>query len=116
MFPNYVFAAVDGEHQSWRTMLSTFGVRTVIRSGDAPSLLPQDFVDAFKCREINGAISRPDTPYKIGQDVRLLDGAFHGVVGRVIGLCERDRLVVLLSLLQRSVQTTISVAQVAEIA
>jgi transcriptional antiterminator RfaH len=115
MFPGYLFAAVDGEGQRWRPLMSTFGVRTVVRSGDCFSLLPQEFVDALRVREIDGAIVRPTSPYRIGQTVKLVKGPFDGLIATIIAMDERDRLMVLMDFLNRPVKVQVETSQVAEL-
>lgn len=114
MFPGYVFAAID-TGQRWRSLMSTFGVRTVVRSGDRYSLLPQGFVDALRTREVDGVIKRQASPYRIGQAVRLVDGPFEGLVATIIAMDERDRLMVLMDFLNRPVKVKVDALQVAEI-
>jgi len=62
MFPGYVFAAVASDLQRWKPILSTFGVRSVVRSGDRLSFLPEGFINALRAREIDGAVVRPTAP------------------------------------------------------
>src|SRR5919108_2873180 len=99
LFPGYLFVAVDPDLQRWRPILSTFGVRTLVRCGDHLSTLDDGFVDSLKAREIDGAIVSPLSPYRPGQQVRMAGGAFDGLVASILELDEKDRLVLLLELL-----------------
>jgi transcriptional antiterminator RfaH len=112
MFPGYVFAAIDIDRQRWRPLLSTFGVRTIVRNGDTPSLMPQSFVDALRAREIEGAITRPTSPYQVDQDIKIVAGPFEGIVAKIIALDDHDRLVVLMNLLNRPVKVKVDGQQV----
>jgi transcriptional antiterminator RfaH len=112
LFLGYVFVAVDPDLQRWRPILSTFGVRTLIRTGERPSLLSDAFIQGIKAREIDGAIVRPDAPYRLGQQVRLSGGAFDGLVATIIAMDEKDRLVVLMDLLNRPVKVRVDVGLV----
>lgn len=116
MFPGYVFAGVDPASPRWRPLLSTLGVRSVVRSGDRLSYLSLGFIDALRARELNGAIVRPASPYRIGQSVKIVRGAFDGLVATIIEMDERDRLVVLMDLLNRPVKVKVDVGAVAEMA
>lgn len=102
-FPGYVFAGV-GVDQPWRSMHSTFGVRRVIAFGDRPSLLSGKFIDALRAREVDGGIVKPSQDYHIGQSVCLTGGAFDGFVATIIEMDEKQRLVVLLDLLNQTVR------------
>jgi len=104
LFPGYLFVRLDPDTQQWRPMLSTLGVRTVICVGERPSLIDNAFVEGLKARERDGVIARPESPFQVGQEVRMAGGAFDGLVATVIGMGEKDRLTVLLQLLSRAVR------------
>jgi transcriptional antiterminator RfaH len=108
LFPGYVFVAHDPLDGQWRSLLSTVGVRSVVRNGERPSLLDGGFVTALRRREEEGAVARPESPYTIGDQVRLLGGPFDGLVAEILGLGEKDRLTVLLDLLSRPVKVEVS--------
>lgn len=116
IFPGYVFAAVDCETETWRPLLSTFGVRGLVRTGDRPSYLPDGFVAALRAREIEGAIVRPASPYRVGQVVRIVQGAFDGLLATVIDMDDSERLVVLMELLSRPVRVSVDAASVTDYA
>lgn len=102
-FPGYVFAKL-GADGVWRSMQSTFGVRRVIAFGEAPCLLSGDFIAALHAREVDGAIIKPGKDYQIGQTVCLTGGAFDGLVATIVEMDEKQRLVVLLDLLNQMVR------------
>lgn len=112
LFPGYLFVRVNRDLQRWRPILSTFGVRTLVRFGDRPSLLDDGFIHSLKAREMDGAIVRPASPYKVGQQVMITGGAFDGLVAQIVEMDERDRLVVLMDMLNRPVKVRIEARQV----
>ena len=112
LFPSYLFVELPSENTPWRPVLSTFGVRSVIRSGDEPSRLSTEFIAALRAREEDGVIVAPPHPYVVGQQVRIADGPFDGTVATIIGLGEKDRLTVLMDLLNRPVRVALDVRQV----
>jgi transcriptional antiterminator RfaH len=115
LFPSYLFVRVFPFTQRWRPMMSTIGVRSVVRCGDAPSLVDNGFVQSLKAREVDGVISRPETPYEVGQQIVLSGGAFDGLVATIIEMHERDRLTVLMDLLNRPIKVTIDESQIAPV-
>ena len=115
LFPGYVFTQVDTTLQRWRSIVSTFGVRSLVSFGDRLSFLQDDFIQALMFREVDGAIVRPTTPYAVGQQVRVSGGPFDGIVATIIELNEKDRLVVLLNLLKRPVRVKLETSDVAAI-
>jgi transcriptional antiterminator RfaH len=104
LFPGYVFVKINPNEGRWRPMLSTFGVRSIVRCGSELSLLDDNFVQAIRAREVDGVIARPESPFRIGQEVRMSGGAFDGLVGTIIALHERERLTVLMQMLGGAVK------------
>ena len=101
LFPGYLFVRVHADLQRWRPILSTYGVRMVVCCGDRPSFLDDRFVEDLRARTINGAIVRPARPYELGQRVKMAGGAFDGLIATILEMGEKDRLVVLMDLLNR---------------
>ncbi|MBI4724307.1 MAG: transcriptional activator RfaH [Rhodomicrobium sp.] len=100
LFPGYMFV----EHwpgQCWHPVLGTYGVRSIIRNGEMPSLLPSGFVTSLKAREVNGMIRKPEKPFAAGQQVTVNGGPFDGLTGRIVEVRESDRILLLLDLLNR---------------
>jgi len=101
LFPGYLFVRVNADLQRWRPILSTYGVRTLVCCRDRPSFLDDRFVEGLQAREIDGAIVRPARPYEPGQQVKIAGGAFDGLVATILEMDEKERLVVLMDLLNR---------------
>jgi transcriptional antiterminator RfaH len=112
LFPGYIFVAIRPDTR-WAPICSTFGVRALIRSGDQPSFLPNDFIDDLKIREIDGMIVKPPRQFEVGQRVRIAGGAFNDFVATVIDMDERDRITVLMELLSRPIKVKLSPEQIA---
>jgi transcriptional antiterminator RfaH len=104
LFPGYVFAQVASELTMWRPILSTYGVRSLVRLGDRPAFVDGGFIESLRAREVDGVIAKPAAPYRLGQEVRLNGGPFDGLIGRIIEMSDKDRLVLLTSLLQQDVR------------
>ncbi len=47
IFPGYVFAEVAPDLAHWRSILSTYGVRAVIRYGDRPAFVEAGFIEGL---------------------------------------------------------------------
>ncbi len=112
MFPGYAFVRWDDSVHRWRAILSTRGVKTLVCCGDQPSFIANDFIDGLMEREIEGVIQRPSGKFQIGQSVRMSGGPFDGLVSKVIGLEEHDRVIVLMQMLQRQVRVKVDVGRV----
>ena len=112
LFPGYVFAKVMPDLTLWRPILSTYGVRNLIRAGDGPAFIDERFIQGLKAREIDGVIAKPLRPYEVGQEVRLNGGPFDGVIATIIEVGERDRLILLTNLLSQPVRLKATSANV----
>ncbi len=112
MFPGYVFVKTGSGLQRWRPLLSTIGVRSIVRCGDEFSLLDDSFVQSLRAREFDGAICKPESPYEVGQQVKLSGGPFDGLIATIVDLHERDRLTVLMDLLNRPVKVMVEETRV----
>ena len=108
LFPGYVFAQVSSELTMWRPILSTYGVRGLVRFGDRPAYVDGSFIEGLRAREVDGVIAKPAMPYRLGQEVRLNGGPFDGLIGRIIEMNDKDRLVLLTNLLQQDVRLKVT--------
>jgi transcriptional antiterminator RfaH len=109
LFPGYLFARPDPQARRWRPILSTYGVRSVVRAGDQPSCIDHGFISSLRAREVDGAIVRPPRPYEVGQKVQIAGGPFDGIITTIIDLDEEERVVVLLDVLKRATRLTLDV-------
>lgn len=112
LFPGYVFVQVDEARQRWRPILSTMGVRSLVRFGDKISTIDRGFIASLKSREIDGAIARPEAGFTVGQQVKFAGGPFDGVVATIVAMDEKDRLTVLMDLLRQSVTVRVEAGAV----
>lgn len=104
LFPGYLFVQINPSIHRWRPILSTFGVRTLVRFGEELGLLEDSLIQRFKAREIDGALDTAAADYRVGQRARIVDGAFEGAVVSILSLHEKDRIVVLLDLMCQTVR------------
>jgi transcriptional antiterminator RfaH len=111
LFPGYLFVQANSA-LNWRPILTTHGVRSVVRTGDDPSFVDDALIAGLKAREIDGAVVRPPNPYRIGQQVRIAGGPFDGLIGDILELDDKDRLLVLLDVMQRGIKVKLNAAMV----
>ncbi len=112
LFPGYLFVRIDPAVSRWRPILSTYGVRSLVRFGDSLSYVEGDLVQSLKAREVNGVIVKPSEPYRVGQQIRMRGGPFDGLAATIIGMDEKDRVVLLMELLSQSVRIKATTEQV----
>jgi transcriptional antiterminator RfaH len=107
LFPRYLFAGLDRSVMRWRPIASTAGVADIVRVGDEPAPVPAGIIAAIREREAGGDFDRTDPrcELRLGERVRVTQGAFTEMVGRLVELRDQDRIVVLLEWLGRTVRT-----------
>lgn len=107
LFPGYVFVADTPSARHWRPILSTLGVRSLVRAGDRPGALDGAFITALQAREVDGVIGLPDENLKPGQRVEVQGGPMDGVVGTILETRESQRHLILLDFLNASIKANI---------
>lgn len=109
LFPGYLFVSINPVTQRWRSINGTMGVVRLLSGQDGPSQLPRGFVEELLARcDATGCIALPPAGGFIpGDKVRVLDGSFADAVGLYEGLCDHDRVALLLDLLGRKVRVKI---------
>ena len=75
LFPGYLFVRLGPERTSWRPILSTVGVRSLVRFGNRLAWLDEAFIQSLRAREVDGVI-RAASAYQVGHQVRLNGGPF----------------------------------------
>jgi transcriptional antiterminator RfaH len=115
LFPRYLFVAIDLNVQRWRSIYSTVGVSRLVCNGDDPSPVPDGIVEALKQREDSGGFIKLDArpPFRAGDKIRVLDGAFSSCLGLFESMAERERIAILLDLLGRKVRVVLDADLVA---
>lgn len=111
LFPRYMFVWLDVLNSRWRPVLSTVGVCDLVRNGDVPMPVPPQIIEELRTRETTGAfrLGSGVRQLGLGERVRIVGGAFADLVGRFLGMNERDRVFVLLDLLNREIEVDVSI-------
>lgn len=113
LFPRYLFVAIDVAAQRWLSIQSTVGVMRLICNGDVPAVVQSGIIDALRQREDeHGFIKLEQRPFRLGEELRVLDGAFTGTLGLFEGMSDNERVTILLDLLGRKVRVSMDVESV----
>ncbi len=117
LFPRYLFVGVDRLTQLWRPIRSTVGVVGLVTGGDDPIPVAPAIIETLRRREGEGAFDllSPVQKLRSGDAVRVTEGPFEHVVGRLVGLADHERVHILLDLLGRTVRAEVA-ARVVEAA
>ncbi len=114
LFPRYLFVAIDRERMAWRPVLSTVGVAGMVTGGGEPMPVPHGVVALLQERERAGAFDdlSPARRIRPGERVRLREGPFAELVGRLADAPDDERVVVLLEFLGRTVRCEFAAAAI----
>jgi transcriptional antiterminator RfaH len=91
LFPTYIFVQDRMRLERWRPILSTQGVRTILRSGSQPTVVENGFISYLKALEADGAVVPPETP----TDRRMAGDAFGRLLVAILDTEEKDRVLLL---------------------
>ena len=115
LFPRYLFVRFDPDRSRWRAISGTVGVTHLVSHGEQPTAVPDKIVDAIKARHNDSGLVVLNSPqaFRPGQKLEIVDGplAWHSAVFE--RLDDNERVVVLLELLGRQVNVTVSTEAVA---
>lgn len=111
LFPGYVFVLLDMARDPWRSVDSTLGVRSLVKTGDVPAPLPEGVVEALQGMTQENGLVAFSSRLRPGDQVRFMTGPFADMVGALDRLDGNGRVLVLLDLLGRSTSVTTHAAE-----
>jgi transcription antitermination factor NusG len=107
LFPNYLFLHLDTARDLWRAVNGTLGIVRLISQGETPAPLPQGIVQDLLAKADAGGVMDWTPTFEIGQAVRIADGPFADLVGKLEHLDAAGRVRVLLDLFGRQVSVAL---------
>lgn len=105
LFPGYVFCRLNPAHRL--PVLTIPGVLHFVGIGNVPAAIEDAEIAAIKAAVDSGLWIQPWPFLKVGQHVRLDNGPLAGIEGIFVGDSKQDRIIVSVTLLQRSVAVSI---------
>lgn len=105
LFPGYVFCRFDVNHRL--PVLTTTGVLSVVGAGRTPASISDEELSAVRMIVESGLAASPWPFLRVGQRVVIRKGPLAGMEGILLGQRNKYRIVVSISLLQRSIAAEI---------
>ncbi|RUT29976.1 transcriptional activator RfaH [Arsenicitalea aurantiaca] len=105
LFPGYIFVQIELSTHRWRSINGTFGVRSLVMSGDRP--LPVSELAMAELQQVFGN-SKTRLELSSGQQVKVIAGPLSGFSGALDRLDGPERVRVLMGFIGRSVPVTLS--------
>ena len=111
LFQGYVFVRIG---EFWSPVVKTVGIVRLLRQGEVPAKLEDEFVIALQRRERDGFVRLPKTPPRLnkGDTVRVMRGTFAGHLAVYDGMTAKERELVLLEFLGRKVRLEMAPADI----
>ena len=108
MFPRYLFIHLGTGVDDWGPIRSTLGVSTLVRFGQTPARVPDVLIHALRNKEgADGVQILPSNILKKGQKIRIAEGPFEDYEGLFEAQTGRDRVVILLNILEKQARLEI---------
>jgi transcriptional antiterminator RfaH len=109
-FSRYLFISLDKETDNWAPIRSTFGVAGMVRFGGMPAQVPKVLIDKLKQNENEfGLQSTEKKELKPGDKVGIIGGPFDGYKAVFQKMKSTERVSVLLDIVGKNTQVTLSV-------
>ena len=103
-FPGYLFVRFDAGAVRWRAIDGTRGVLRLVKAGNDPLAAPERLVEALIAAADEDGVVRFEAELKAGEGVRIISGPFADHFARVERLKGKERVQVLLALIQGAVR------------
>ena len=112
LFPGYIFVRVDLEVVSSSTIGSTRGVRSLVRFGGGPSVVPSDLVYDLMSHCDSEALREQLSEVPLaGEKVLIEQGPFAGLEAIYLEADGEMRAILLLTLLQKEARTSFGIEE-----
>lgn len=109
LFPRYLFIHLDQHTDNWRPIRSTLGVTTLVHFGMEPAPVPGGLVEAIQARDDGGVQILSNAEYRPGDPLRIVEGPMMGYEGLFVAKSGRDRVIMLLELIDKQVRVEVDV-------
>jgi transcriptional antiterminator RfaH len=102
MFPRYLFIYLSEGVDDWGPIRSTLGVTCIVRFGQLPARVPDALITALREREDEkGVQNLPAKTPVPGDKLRIAEGPLEGYEGLFYAQSSRDRVIMLIKILEQ---------------
>lgn len=109
MFPRYLFIYLSDSMDDWGPIRSTLGVVSLVKFGQQPARVPDDLITSLKEREDEkGVQPLPEKKLIYGDKLRISEGPFEGYEGLFYAESSRDRVIMLIKVLEQYTRVEVS--------
>ena len=115
-FPRYLFVAFDPVRDRWLRINRTIGVRSLVMQGERPLPVPHGVVEELQSMTDAEGYLRLGTDLVVGDKVRVMDGPFVEMMGRIERLDGKHRVQILIEMMNGRIPVNMSRESIAKAA
>jgi len=115
VFPRYLFAQINFELDNWTAIKSSYGVSRIVMFSEEFTSIPNSIIKLIQDKLDESGIYKEDVSvvdYQKGDHVSIKEGGFAGIDAIFLSKKSKDRVRLLLKLLNSSVITEISTSDI----
>ncbi len=116
-FPGYMFLNLAIDEQRWSSIASTYGAVGAVSFGTQYPSIPNEVINTLKAHENEQGVilceSRPSEPFRPEQKIRVICGPMRDLEGIFQVMGGKDRVLILMELLNRTISVRLPLEQVA---
>lgn len=107
VFPGYVFVAPNPDTPAWASIRTARGLSRIVAFGaQGPARVPRQLIEMLRARCNDKGVFEPLPDLQPGAQVRMRDGPFADLIGRIESVDAHDRVGLLLELMGRKVRVS----------
>jgi len=115
VFPRYLFAQINFELDNWTAIKSSFGVSHIVMFSEKFTSIPNNIIKLIQDKLDESGIYKEDVSvvdYQKGDHISIKEGGFAGIDAIFLSTKSKNRVTLLLKLLNTSVVTEISTSSI----
>ena len=115
VFPRYLFLQINFELDNWTSIKSSYGVSHIVMFSEKFTSIPNNIIDLIQGRLNQAGIYKEDVSivdYQKGDPVSIKEGRFAGIDAIFLSKKSKDRVRLLLKLLNTSVVAEITTSNI----
>ena len=99
LFPGYLFVSLDMARDRWRSVNGTYGVARLVMGVETPLPVPRGVIEALMSHVGADGVCHSGPDFAVGQGIRVIDGPFTQVIGKIVRLDGNGRVRALLEIM-----------------
>ena len=115
VFPRYLFLQINFELDNWTSIKSSYGVSHIVMFAEKFTYIPNNIIELIQDKLNDAGIYKEDVSivdYQKGDPVSIKEGGFAGVDAMFLSKKSKDRVRLLLKLLNTSVVSEIAASDI----